>query len=230
MRYKYNFCFGCLQMKVMELMKYNGLIIFGEMGSGKDTLADYLIEKDNRIKKYGLGDIIRLIKAVTKVDPNWFGKERGFMQLAADKLREIDMDLLNHYALSKMLSDNLGDFKISKENYRDDLNELFSKIRKEKNVIPIIVGGRTFKDFDYWTERGFLSVGLPVSKEVRIARLTIRDGEEVAKNSDSGHNTEKDVAVIIGKTDVKIDNNGSLEMLKEQADKLLKDFLEKLED
>ena len=50
-------------------MRYNGIIIFGEMGSGKDTLADYLIEKDNRIKKYGLGDIIRVIKAVTKVDP-----------------------------------------------------------------------------------------------------------------------------------------------------------------
>ena len=45
-------------------MAYNGIIIFGEMGSGKDTLADQIIEQDQRIKKYGLGDIIRLIKKV----------------------------------------------------------------------------------------------------------------------------------------------------------------------
>ncbi len=207
-------------------MRYNGIIIFGEMGSGKDTLADYLIEKDNRIKKYGLGDIIRVIKAVTKVDPQWFGLERGFMQLAADKLREIDMDILNHFALSKMLSDNLGDFQLSRENYSADLNALFAKIRQEKNTIPIIVGGRTFKDFDYWTSRGFLALGIEVSKDNRMSRLITRDGAEVANNSDSGHNTEKDVAEIVKKTDAVVDNNGTLESLKIQADAILEKFLQ----
>lgn len=205
-------------------MRYNGIIIFGEMGSGKDTLADHLIDNDKRIRKYGLGDIMRIIKDVSLVDPAWFGNERGFMQTCADKLREIDMDILNHYALSRMLKENLGEFTLSKENYRKDLDALFHKIITEKNVIPIIVGGRTFKDFDYWTSRGFLSVGLEASKENRVARLISRDGEEIARRSDSGHNTERDVPVIIKKAEYIVDNNKGTEELFRQADELLNFF------
>jgi len=89
-------------------MEYNGIIIFGEMGSGKDTLADYIIEKENKVKKYGLSDIIRGMKPVVSVSPEWKNNERGFMQLVADKLREIDMNILNKYALGKMIQDNAG--------------------------------------------------------------------------------------------------------------------------
>ena len=201
-------------------MSINGIIIFGEMGSGKDTLADLVIEADHRIKKYGLGDIIRLIKKVTLVDPVWFGDERTFMQLAADKLREIDMDILNHFALAKMLEENLADFKLTKENYREDLDGLFRKIRLEADTIPMIVGGRTWKDYDYWTKRGFLAVGILVDAEKRILRLTERDGEEVAQKSNSAHNTEKDVRNIIDRCEIKVDNNGSLEALKSEAARL----------
>lgn len=202
-------------------MSYNGIIIFGEMGSGKDTLADLVMEIDQRIKKYGLGDIIRLIKKVTLVDPVWFGDERTFMQLAADKLREIDMDLLNHFALAKMLEDNLAEFTLSKDNYRADLDGLFLKIRQDADTIPMIVGGRTWKDYDYWTQRGFLAVGIIVDAEKRLERLTTRDGEEIASKSNSAHNTEKDVRDIIDRCEVKVDNNGSLADLRQEADRLV---------
>ena len=205
-------------------MAYNGIIIFGEMGSGKDTLADQIIEQDQRIKKYGLGDIIRLIKKVTLVDPVWFGDERTFMQLAADKLREIDLDILNHFALAKMLEENLSEISLSKDHYREDLDGLFHKIRQESNTIPMIVGGRTWKDYEYWTSRGFLDVGILVGAHKRIDRLTVRDGDEIAQKSNSAHNTEKDVRDIIDQCAVKVDNNGSLEDLKQEAARVVSLF------
>ena len=205
-------------------MAYNGIIIFGEMGSGKDTLADQIIEQDQRIKKYGLGDIIRLIKKVTLVDPVWFGDERTFMQLAADKLREIDLDILNHFALAKMLEENLSEISLSKDHYREDLDGLFHKIRQESNTIPMIVGGRTWKDYEYWTSRGFLDVGILVDGHKRIDRLTVRDGDEIAQKSNSAHNTEKDVRDIIDQCAVKVDNNGSLEDLKQEAARVVSLF------
>ncbi|KAF5070409.1 hypothetical protein [Proteiniclasticum sp. QWL-01] len=205
-------------------MTYNGMIIFGEMGSGKDTLADRIIEADGRFKKYGLGDIIRLIKKVSTVDPAWFGNERTFMQLAADKLREIDMDILNHFALAKMLEENLGDFTLTKEAYREDLNRLFEKILRDHNVIPMIVGGRTWKDYDYWTSRGFLAVGIEVDAHKRMERLVLRDGQEVAEKSDSTHNTEKDVREIIERCELKVDNNGSLEDLDREVERVTQYF------
>ena len=205
-------------------MAYNGIIIFGEMGSGKDTLADQIIEQDQRIKKYGLGDIIRLIKKVTLVDPVWFGDERTFMQLAADKLREIDLDILNHFALAKMLEENLSEISLSKDHYREDLDGLFHKIRQESNTIPMIVGGRTWKDYEYWTSRGFLDVGILVDAHKRIDRLTVRDGDEIAQKSNSAHNTEKDVRDIIDQCTVKVDNNGSLEDLNQEAARVVSLF------
>lgn len=203
-------------------MVYNGIIIFGEMGSGKDTLADIMIDIDDRIKKYGLGDFIRTIKPVSLVDPTWYGNERTLYQTFADKLRQIDINILNHFALSKMLSESLGnEFILRENNYREDLDILFKKIRDEKNILPMIVGGRTFADYDYWRERGFLVVGIDITFENRCKRLSERDGEKVAKNSNSNHNTEKDVKKIIEIADVLVDNNESLDHLKEESKKVL---------
>ncbi|HSL87017.1 MAG TPA: hypothetical protein VK861_08795, partial [Bacteroidales bacterium] len=87
-------------------MNYNGIIIFGEMGSGKDALADFIIDLEPKTKKYGLGDVIRGMKPIVSISPEWLGNERGFFQLVADKLREIDMNILNKYALSRMITEN----------------------------------------------------------------------------------------------------------------------------
>lgn len=205
-------------------MNYNGMIIFGEMGSGKDTLADFIIAQDPDFSKYGLGDIIRLIKKVTLVDPRWFGDERTFMQTAADKLREIDMDILNHFALAKMLEEHVAEIRLSREHYREDLNALFKRIREEAHVIPLIVGGRTWHDYEYWTKRGFLSVGILVDAEKCLERLILRDGDEIAARSNAAHNTEKDVRAIIEECAIKVDNNGDLETLRDEARRVMEYF------
>ena len=208
-------------------MIYNGFIIFGEMGSGKDTLADMIIEEDPRFKKYGSGDIIRLIKKVTLVDPTWFGDERTFMQTAADKLREIDRDILNHFALAKMLEENLEEVHLTKEAYQSDLKAHFQKMLNEQHVIPMIVGGRTWEDNEYWTGRGFLAIGLLLDPEQSRKRLIVRDGKETATRSDSTHNTEKDVREIIKKCELIVDNNGSLDDLKLEVERVIRYFFRK---
>lgn len=203
-------------------MKYNGLIIFGEMGSGKDTLADYIIEIERNTKKYGLGDVIRSMKPVVLVSPDWSGNERGFFQLVADKLREIDINILNKYALSTMITDNVELKEINQNSKWEDIYENLERVNEK--ILPMIVGGRTKDDYDFWKKAGFLMVGITASKENRFGRLVIRDGEEVAKNSNPNHNTEKEVASLVERADIVVNNDGDLEDLKREAQVVL-DYL-----
>ncbi len=196
-------------------MNYNGIIIFGEMGSGKDALADYIIATDGNTKKYGLGDVIRSLKPVVLVSPEWKGNERGFFQLVADKLREIDINILNKYALSMMITDNVELKEISQATKWEDIYENLKEVNTK--ILPMIVGGRTKDDFDFWKKAGFLIVGITATKENRYARLVARDGEEVAKNSNPNHNTEKEVAVLVEKADLIVNNDGTLDDLKVKA-------------
>lgn len=203
-------------------MKYNGLIIFGEMGSGKDTLADYIIEIERNTKKYGLGDVIRSMKPVVLVSPDWSGNERGFFQLVADKLREIDINILNKYALSTMITDNVELKEINQNSKWEDIYENLERVNEK--ILPMIVGGRTKDDYDFWKKAGFLMVGITALKENRFGRLVIRDGEEVAKNSNPNHNTEKEVASLVERADIVVNNDGDLEDLKREAQGVL-DYL-----
>lgn len=201
-------------------MKYNGIIIFGEMGSGKDALADFIIEKESKVKKYGLGDVIRAMKPIISVSPDWRENERGFFQLIADKLREIDMNILNKYALGKMIQENTEDAKtVLQETKWEDIMENLAKVNEK--TLPMIVGGRTKDDYDFWKKAGFLIVGITATKENRYSRLVTRDGEEVAKNSNPNHNTEKEVAVLVDKATIVVNNDGTLEDLKDRADDVL---------
>lgn len=203
-------------------MSYNGIIIFGEMGSGKDTLADFIIELETKTKKYGLGDIIRNMKPIVAISPEWSGNERGFFQLVADKLREIDMNILNKFALSRMITENTALHKVSQETKWEDIYENLRRVNQE--ILPMIVGGRTKDDFDFWKKAGFLIVGITATKENRFHRLVLRDGEEVAKNSNPNHNTEKEVAILVEKADFIANNDGSLEDLKVKAEEVLAFF------
>ena len=203
-------------------MKYNGIIIFGEMGSGKDALADFIIDFEPKTKKYGLGDIIRNMKPIVAISPEWSGNERGFFQLVADKLREIDMNILNKYALSRMITENAQLHPVAQESKWNDIYENLERVNE--NILPMIVGGRTKDDFDFWKKAGFLIVGITATKENRYQRLVLRDGEEVAKNSNPNHNTEKEVAVLVDKADFIANNDGTLEDLKIKAKEILHYF------
>ncbi|NLB21533.1 MAG: hypothetical protein GX829_12115, partial [Clostridium sp.] len=166
-------------------MKYNGIIIFGEMGSGKDALADFIIDLEPKTKKYGLGDIIRNMKPIVAISPEWSGNERGFFQLVADKLREIDMNILNKYALSRMITENAQLHPVAQESKWNDIYKNLERVNE--NILPMIVGGRTKDDCDFWKKARFLIVGITDTKENRNQILVLREGEEVAKNSNTNH-------------------------------------------
>ena len=206
-------------------MKYNGIIIFGGMGSGKDCLADFIIEKDKKAKKYGLGDVIRSFKPIISVVPKWQDNERSFYQTISDKLREIDIDILNEYALSKMINENAEYLPVNKETKWEDIDRNMKNVCK--NILPMIVGGRTQADYDYWKNAGFLVVGLEATKENRLKRLIKRDGEEVALNSNVSHNTEVAVAEIASRADIVVNNDGSFDDLLIGVKDVLDAFYEK---
>lgn len=176
----------------------NGIVIFGEMGSGKDTFADLLAEVLPTCSLYNIGYICRELMNVATVKPEWTGKSREFGQLVAVKLREIDENILNDYTYAKSI---------------------------ENNTLPIIIGGRTKKDYEYWKNKGFLIVGVYVDYNTRLNRLKSRDKD--FNLGSLNHMTESDVPYIIENLcDVLIDNNGDLEHLKTQTLQFIKQYVE----
>lgn len=207
---------------------YNGIVIFGEMGAGKDALAEQFLDLRQNAKIYNIGVLCREMMKVAKVNPQWRGLERYIGQTTADKLREMDKDIMCDYILALIYErwqreygwDNNG---LEGEAYHKALMEQFAVIREEE--LSIIAGGRTLVDLNYWKNKQYLIVGIKVSEEVRRKRLISRDGEKTVKNSSSTHNTEADVPYIINNLcDELILNDGTLEDLKNSAEALLNKY------
>lgn len=135
---------------------YNGIVIFGEMGSGKDTLAEQISNLRTNAHIYNMGALCREIMNIAKVNPKWVDNERSLGQDIADKLREVDKNIFGDYILSKIFlrwqekyGFNCG--YISGDEYNGKVLNHLSKIRK--NELSIISGGRTIDDFRYWKEK-----------------------------------------------------------------------------
>ncbi|MGL5243926.1 MAG: AAA family ATPase [Sarcina sp.] len=173
-----------------------GIIIFGEKGSGKDTVAE-LIKKS--IQKhtifFNIGDLVRNMAPVFLGTDKWNGCKREFYVDTAKKLKELDKDFLNYYTLGKILEY----FKVN------TLKEI------ESNSLVIITGGRTEEDYSFWKERNFLIVGVQCCEEIRQQRLIGRDGY-LQQCEDS---LERDTKAIIEKADFIIENSSALEELNQ---------------
>lgn len=204
---------------------YNGIVIFGEMGAGKDVLADQFRALRYNSQIYNMGALCREMMKVSKVNPDWRGRERYIGQTTADKLREMDINIMCDYILALIYERwqreyHWNNSSLEAEEFQHAILEQLSVIKS--NELSIIVGGRTISDINYWRDKRFLIVGIRVSDDVRKARLALRDGETVAKNSNSSHNTEADVPYILDNLcDEIIFNDGTLEDLKSSAESLL---------
>ena len=207
---------------------YNGIAIFGEMGSGKDALAEQFCALRENSVIYKMSVLCREMMKVSKVNPAWKGLERYIGQVVADKFRDLDINIMCDYVLAliyekgqkKYSWDNSG---LEGEAYNEELLKQLSIISKEE--LSIIVGGRTLTDLDYWKSKNYLIVGVKVSDEVRWSRLISRDGETIVNNSCSEHNTEVDVAHIINDLCHEvIINDGTLEDLKVETESLLNKY------
>lgn len=177
----------------MNKNAYNGIVLFGEMGSGKDVVAEMLSELIPNCALYNIGFICRELMKVSKVNNNWTDKKRELGQLAADKLREIDINILNDYTYALTLEDK---------------------------CFNIIIGGRTMDDFDYWKNKGFLTVGVTVDSDVRLQRLKKRDG--VVDIDSFKHSTENSAGFIANNLcEVVLNNSFTLDILKENLTSIL---------
>lgn len=171
-----------------------GLIVFGEKGSGKDTVARLINEySEKSVSFFNIGDLVRDMSCIFLATDIWEGKKREFFIDTAIKLKEIDKNFLSYYVLGRILE------KFQKSS--------LDKISDEQLII--VTGGRTYEDFDFWKENGFKTLGVSCDEEVREARLKIRDGYE-QKSED---NLEKDTRIIIKKCDYILDNSGTFEEL-----------------
>lgn len=204
---------------------YNGIVIFGEMGAGKDALAELLCELRNNAKIYKMSVLCREMMKVSKVNPAWRGKERYIGQIIADKFRELDIDIMCDYLLALIYERGQKKYgwdnsSLKNEEYEKALLEQLAVLRNEE--LSIIVGGRTITDLNYWKSKNYLIVGIRISDEVRKNRLISRDGEVMVNNSSSEHNTEVEVPYILNNLcDEIIINDGTLEDLKDASKELL---------
>ncbi|MBC8061454.1 MAG: hypothetical protein H7Y18_12425 [Clostridiaceae bacterium] len=207
---------------------YNGIVIFGEMGAGKDALAEQFTSLRKNSKIYNMGVLCREMMKVSKINPSWRDKERYIGQTTADKLREMDVNIMCDYILALIYESgqNMYGFNLSGfegENYNKELLRQLSLIRNHE--LSIIVGGRTISDFNYFNNKGYLIIGISISNEVRRKRLVLRDGENTVNASSSLHNTEVDATYIVNNLCHEIIvNHGTILDLKNMAENILKKY------
>ena len=79
---------------------YNGIAIFGEMGSGKDALAEQFSTLRENAIIYKMSVLCREMMKVSKVNPAWEGRERYIGQIIADKFRDLDINIMCDYVLA----------------------------------------------------------------------------------------------------------------------------------
>jgi dephospho-CoA kinase len=207
---------------------YNGIVIFGSMGSGKDALAEYFCTLRENSGTYNIGVLCREMMKVSKVNPAWRGLERYIGQTTADKLREMDITIMCDYILALIYEKGQSKYgwdnsSLEGEAYNNALLEQLALMKKDE--LSIVIGGRTMADLNYWKAKQFLIVGIKVSDEVRKSRLTQRDGEKIANNSSLSHNTESDVPYIVNNLCEEIINNdGSLDDLRKEAERIVNKY------
>ncbi|ELU5586507.1 AAA family ATPase [Clostridium perfringens] len=175
-----------------------GLIVFGEKGSGKDTVAKLINEySEKSVSFFNIGDLVRDMSCIFLATDKWENKKREFYVDTAIKLKEIDKDFLSYYVLGKILD------KFKKKSMKDIDNE----------QLIIVTGGRTYEDFEFWKNSGFKTLGVKCDEKVRIERLKSRDGYEQNSQDDLEKNTRK----IIDLCDFTVDNSGSFKDLTKEV-------------
>lgn len=127
---------------------YKGIIIFGAMASGKDTLGLAIVKQSPSAAIFHLGKYIRRLG-------NLYGGVREDYQNIAEGMREkVDVEVWN---------------KITEKEIND-------AVSKESNIYPLICDGRQLHEVKYWGDRDYLMVGIHAPIKLRTDRLQNRDG------------------------------------------------------
>jgi len=196
----------CLLDNILVKNNMNDKIVIGlagQIASGKDTIADYIV------KKYG-------------------GVSLSFSQPLRDILKRVFMpiDRANLVWLGQTLVDRFGTDILSKiisKEIESSDKKIFvlSNIRREGDV-------SCFKD---WPR--YILIGVETDPKICYDRLVKRSQNEDDKTKtweqfqkDLQLSTEVSIDGLIKKSSVQINNNGSLEDLHQQIDKIIEKIKE----
>ncbi|HEF5065783.1 hypothetical protein [Bacillus paramobilis] len=168
------------------------IAIVGELRSGKDTFANYYIERG--FKKFAFGDSIK--EVINMYFPHLWaeGKPRKAMQIIGQAFRAIDpMYWIN---------------KLDKKVY------WYERIFGNKQEVDVIVTDlRQPNEYDYLKSKGYTVIKVYADLETRIRRA-----EEAGDKFDmESLNHETEIFIRDIPCDYLVTNNGTLEELLQQA-------------
>lgn len=154
----------------------NNIILFGMMGSGTGTVASILVNYDYCIKHLAKPIKLNVRKYNYQSLP-----ERLMYQKHGDNCRELfGKDVFNIY--------------------------LDREIETETFTFPVVIeDGRKPDELDYWTQRGYISIGIVADSDIRRQRLIDRDGVDQVEYF--LHDTERQAAECIEKCQYRLVNN-----------------------
>lgn len=163
------------------------IIIFGQAGAGKTTTAEILRD----IYNYAIFSLGRKIHAECKLHGQ---HKREEMQEYGQMMRKIfGKDVWNDWLYKTLQthgkSDVLADGKV------------------------VIDDGRQLNEFDYWKEKGFITIGITAPYELRKERILQRSGY-VLTESQANHDTEIQALECANKCDIQICNDKDVGYLK----------------
>ncbi len=169
------------------------LLLIGRAGSGKDTVAEYLIEKYG-FRKHGFAD--KLKEVALELFPDIYlynqDKKRSLLQQLGVKLREINENVWVDYLLRKI------------------------GVYAQKLVITDC---RFQNEYDILTSKhGFIPVKVNCDDRVRAERLYQRDGRRMTP-AEMGHISEQ----LNVPCDYHLNNNFAVESLHLQIDKMIQE-------
>lgn len=177
------------------------LLLIGQMGSGKDTVADYLKSRYN-FHPAKLGAFIR-----SHVDSM-------FIELTDDERR-------NHYqTYGEGMRELFGE---------DFWNERLWKHMDHSKEKVMITDCRQDHEINYWVPKGYIPVAVYADAVTRMRRLEERDGRNFDVDSFT-HYTEMNANRIIDSIKCKglagyfLDNDGGLDRLQKQIDDMMSEM------
>ena len=178
------------------------IILFGQMGAGKTTIADILVRKYG-YRKFSLGEKIHSECAIHGTH------SRPEMQKYGQMMREIFGEhVWNQYLFNKI------------HNFPTNAN----LIELERVVID---DGRQLNEFEFWSNKKFKCVGVYAPEVDRINRLIARTGK-FPTDEQLKHETETQAEECAYKASHLISNAGTLEDLEVTVETFMRNLYESL--
>lgn len=184
--------------------KVKGIGLVAKARSGKDTLADYAVEKYNMFS-FAFGDALK--KQFHKEYPNIPRKPKpvkGYQLYGQLQRYVVDTDIW-------------VDILFDKIEYTRELAKNYNTNGDMPSLKPIITDVRQQNEVDRCKEEGYILIRINCPEEIRIERMKAK-GDKVTK-SDLEFETE--TALDNFEVDYEIDNSGSLQHLYAQFDKIM---------